>query len=147
MIWFKNYVAEELESYITSKKGLVALLGIHVLELNDDDLKLNMMVDARLHQVHGIMHGGATCVLIESAGSLASGLVLDPNVAYAVGSQINVNHLRPVKNGMLVAVVKAVHLGRQKHVWDVAVYEESSGKMVSKGELTCAVLKVHEYDR
>lgn len=140
MIWFKNYAVEDLEAYIANKKGLVSLLGIHVLEISNDVLKLNMMVDERLHQVHGIMHGGATCVLIETAGSLASGIVLDPNVARAVGSQINVNHLRPVKHGMLVAVVKAVHLGRQKHVWDISVYEESTGKIVSKGELTCAVI-------
>jgi 1,4-dihydroxy-2-naphthoyl-CoA hydrolase len=147
MIWFKNYAVEELDAYLHKKAGLVSLLGIHVFEINGDVLKLNMNVDERLHQVHGIMHGGATCVLIETAGSLASGLILDPNLSYAVGSQINVNHLRPIKQGMLTAVVKAVHLGRQKHVWDISVYEESTGKIVSKGELTCSVLKVHEYDR
>lgn len=147
MIWFKKYLVDELDAYITNKKGLVALLGIHVIEVGDDVLKLNMMVDERLHQVHGIMHGGASCVLIETAGSLASGLVLDPSEEHAVGSQINVNHLRPVKNGMLVAVVKAVHIGRQKHVWDISVYEQSTGKLVSKGELTCAVITAHGYDR
>ncbi len=147
MIWFKNYIAKELDAYITGKNGLVSLMGIHVREIGDDVLKLNMAVTESLHQVHGIMHGGATCVLIETAGSIASGLVLDPKEARSVGSQINVNHLRPVKSGMLIAIVKAVHLGRKKHVWDICVYGESTGKMIAKGELTCAIISAHESDR
>lgn len=147
MIWFKNYNVEEVQTYMSSKKGLAVSLDIKLFEIGDDFVKLSMPVNERVHQVHGIMHGGASCVLIETAGSIASGLCIDPSIAYVVGSQIHVNHLRPVKNAMLVAISKVVYLGRQKHVWDISVYEESTNKIVSKGELTCAVVSVHGYDQ
>jgi len=148
MIWFKNYTVEEVQAYMSSKKGLAVSLDIKLFEIGDDFVKLRMPVNERLHQVHGIMHGGASCVLVETAGSIASGLCIDPDEVYVVGSQIHVNHLRPVKNAMLVAVAKVVHLGRQKHVWDISVYgEASSDKLICKGELTCAVVSANEYDR
>lgn len=147
MIWFKKYSVEEIESFMYSKKGLAQLLDIHLLEMGDNFLKLSMPITESIQQVHGIMHGGATCVLVETAGSIASGLCLDPSKAHAVGSQIHVNHLRPVKDGMLMAICKSLHLGRQKHVWDIEVYAESTSKLIAKGELTCAVIKEHGYDQ
>lgn len=138
MIWFKSYTVAELSAYL-SKNGLMSLLGIEVFEIGDDFMHVRMPVTDKIHQIHGIMHGGATCVLVETAGSIASGICLDPQKQYAVGSQINVNHLRPIKEGAIIAKCKLVHLGRQKHVWDVPVYEEATGRLIAKGELTCAI--------
>jgi 1,4-dihydroxy-2-naphthoyl-CoA hydrolase len=138
MIWFKRYTAEDLKPY-TEEQGLVKHLNITVAEIGDDYLHLRMPVAAYTMQAAGIMHGGTTCALVESAGSFASRMCLDPAKQYSVGSVINVNHLHPITDGTLIAICKPVHLGRQKHVWDIVVQEEGTDKLIAKGELTCAV--------
>lgn len=139
MIWFKKYTLDEL-AMLSSKRSLVQLLDIKATELGEDYLCATMPVDERTHQIFGILHGGATCVLVESVGSIASGLILDPSKQYAVGSHISVNHLRQVKEGNVIATCKPVHIGRLKHVWDIPVHSVETGKLIAKGELTCAVI-------
>lgn len=139
MLWFKNYNVAELALFL-SKNQLMAVLNIEVVEIGTDYLQMRMPVTPTLHQGQGIMHGGATCVLVETIGSVASGMCVDRAQYYCVGSQISVNHLRPIKEGAIIAKCTIVHLGRQKHVWDIPVFDESSGKIIAKGELTCAVL-------
>lgn len=139
MLWFKNYTLEDV-NYYTHQRGLVQLLNISILEIGADFLIARMPVTPDLLQVHGIMHGGATCVLVETIGSFASRMCLDPELQYSVGSQIQVNHLRPVRTGVVIAKCMPVHVGRQKHVWEIPVYAEDTGKIIAKGELTCAVI-------
>lgn len=137
MIWFKDYKPEELKSFVTHE-NIVEALGIEFYEVGEDYVKVRMPVDKRTHQIHGILHGGATCVLAESAGSFASLMVIDPSKYYAVGSQIYANHLRPVSEGFVTATCTPVHLGRTKHVWDIPVHADN-GKLIAKCELTCMV--------
>lgn len=138
MIWHKNYTIEEIEGFITHE-NIVQGLGIEFTEIAADHLTARMPVDSRTHQIHGILHGGATCVLAETIGSFASLMVVDPDKNYAVGSQISVNHLRPVTKGHVTATCKPVHLGKSKHVWDIMIASDE-GKLVAKCELTCAVI-------
>ncbi len=137
MIWHKSYTLADLHNLITHD-SIVRHVGIEFLEIGDDFLKIRMPVDKRTHQIHGILHGGATCVLTETAGSVASLMCVDPATHYAVGSVISTNHLRPVKDGYVTATARPVHLGRTKHVWDIQVHDDN-GKLVAKSELTCAV--------
>jgi 1,4-dihydroxy-2-naphthoyl-CoA hydrolase len=137
MIWFKKYSLDEVKSLITSE-NVVDLLGIEFTEIGDDYLKAKMPVDKRTHQIHGILHGGATCILAESAGSFASLMCIDLDHKYAVGSHISANHLRPIKEGHVIATCRPVHLGRSKHVWDILVHSDKD-KLIAKCELTCAV--------
>lgn len=137
MIWHKSYTLADLHNLITHD-SIVRHVGIEFLEIGDDFLKIRMPVDKRTHQIHGILHGGATCVLTETAGSVASLMCVDPDTHYAVGSVISTNHLRPVKDGYVTATARPVHLGRTKHVWDIQVHDDN-GKLVAKSELTCAV--------
>lgn len=139
MIWFKNYTLEELTPF-AKMRGLVNLLGIEITEVGADYLIAGMPVTPDHLQIHGIMHGGATCVLVETIGSFASRMCLDPVNQYSVGSFINVNHLRQMENGCIFAKCMPVHLGRQKHVWDIPVFSKETGKIIAKGELTCAVI-------
>jgi len=139
MIWFKPYTLEEL-SLLASSKTMAHLLDISIADIGADYLCARMPVNSRVYQIQGILHGGATCVLVETVGSVASYLCLDPHKQYAVGSLIHVNHLRPVKDGVITATSRPVHLGRQKHVWDISVKHEASDKLIAKGELTCAVI-------
>lgn len=137
MIWHKPYTLADLHNLITHD-SIVGHVGIEFMEIGDDFLKIRMPVDRRTHQIHGILHGGATCVLTETAGSVASLMCVDPDTHYAVGSVISTNHLRPVKDGYVTATARPVHLGRTKHVWDIQVHDDK-GKLAAKSELTCAV--------
>lgn len=137
MIWSKPYTIAELRDFMTHD-NIVQHIGIEFVEIGPDFLKLRMPVDHRTHQIHGILHGGATCVLTETAGSVASLMCIEANTHYAVGSVISANHLRPVKAGFVTATARPVHLGRTKHVWDIQVHDDG-GKLIAKSELTCAV--------
>lgn len=137
MIWFKDYKIPEIKQLITSD-NILDHLGIEFVEIGPDHLKVRMPVDHRTKQVHGILHGGATCVLAETAGSFASLMCIDLEKFYSVGSVITANHLRPIDSGHITATAKPVHLGRTKHVFEIPVHDDN-GKLVAKCELTCAV--------
>lgn len=138
MIWFREYKAEELRSFMTTD-NILDHLGIEFVEMGPDYVKARMPVDRRTHQIHGILHGGATCVLAETVGSFASLMCIDREKRHAMGSMITANHLRPIESGWVTATCRPVHLGRTKHVWDIMVHS-SDGKAVAKCELTCAVV-------
>ena len=142
MIWFKEYTISEIEKFITHD-CILDHLGLEFVEIGNasgaEFLKAKLPVDCRTHQIHGILHGGSTCVLAETVGSFASLMCIDMDKKYAVGSQINVNHLRPAKSGFIIATCRPAHIGRSKHVWDILV-ENDLGKLIAKAELTCAVV-------
>ncbi|MCS5592623.1 MAG: hotdog fold thioesterase [Gammaproteobacteria bacterium] len=115
-------------------------LGIEFVEVGKDYLKARMPVDKRTHQLYGVLHGGATCVLAETIGSIASLMSINLKQKTAVGSIISANHLRSVTNGYVSATCTAIHIGRQKHVWRILVHSDK-GKLISTCELTCAVIE------
>jgi 1,4-dihydroxy-2-naphthoyl-CoA hydrolase len=138
-IWSRdNFTPEDVNSHIT-EKSILNFLDIRFTEIGDDYVKARMPVNERTHQIYGILHGGATCVLTESVGSIASILCIDQDKKTVVGSVITANHLRPVKDGYVECVCRPVHIGRTKHVWDMQVFDDQ-GKLVAKSELTCAII-------
>ncbi|MBL4658645.1 MAG: hotdog fold thioesterase [Flavobacteriales bacterium] len=121
--------------------NILEVLGIEVLEIGDDFVKGKMPVDHRTHQPHGILHGGASVVLAESLGSIASNLVVDSSKQYAVGLDVNANHLRPVSEGYVYGISRPIHIGRKSHVWSIEITNEE-GKMVCISRLTMAVIDI-----
>jgi 1,4-dihydroxy-2-naphthoyl-CoA hydrolase len=83
-----------------AKNTMCDHLGIEFLEMGDDFLVARMPVDRRTKQPAGIMHGGASCVLAETVGSMAAQFCVDMSKYYCVGLDINTNHIRSVKDGM-----------------------------------------------
>ncbi len=116
-------------------------LGIEVTEIGDDFIKATMPVDHRTHQPFGLLHGGASCVLAETLGSIASTLCIDPSKEMAVGVEINANHLRSVRSGHVEGTVRPVHIGRTIHVWNIEI--KAGEKLICVSRLTCAIKK-HE---
>ncbi|QRR01639.1 hotdog fold thioesterase [Dyadobacter sandarakinus] len=115
-------------------------IGIEFTEITSDYLIARMPVDARTHQPFGILHGGASVVLAETLGSIASYLVLpDPSKQHAVGLEINANHLRPVREGFVYGKVTAIHVGRTTHIWDIRITNEEQ-KLVCISRLTVAIV-------
>lgn len=134
----KGYTIEDLNKNIP-EKSILRLLDIQFTKIDDFELTGTMPVDERTHQVYGILHGGATCVLTETVGSIASLLCIDEDTQSSVGSYISANHLRPIREGRVTCVCRAVHIGRTKHVWDMEVLSPE-GKLIAKSELTTAVI-------
>jgi len=108
--------------------------------IGDDFLKLSMEITDKTRQPYGFLHGGASCVLAETVGSVASALVIDREKYYCVGLEINANHLRSVSDGKVTAVAAPLHLGRSTHVWDIKIYDDKE-KLFCVSRLTVAVLQ------
>jgi 1,4-dihydroxy-2-naphthoyl-CoA hydrolase len=119
---------------------MAAFLGIEWVEVGENFLKAKMPVDERTRQPYGLLHGGASCVLAESIGSVASALVIDKEKAYCVGLEINANHIRSAKSGFVTGTATPLHLGASTHVWDIKIYDEKE-KLVCVSRLTVAILK------
>jgi 1,4-dihydroxy-2-naphthoyl-CoA hydrolase len=137
-IWFKPYTVEALRPFNEVK--MLAHLDIRLEEIGEDYLTGSMPVDDRTQQPFGILHGGASVVLAESLGSIASNLVLDHNTHYAVGLDVNANHLRSVSSGRVTGVAKPLHLGRSTHVWEIKIMDQQ-GKLCVISRLTMAVME------
>ena len=114
-------------------------LGIEFLEVGDDYIVARMPVDHRTLQPHGIMHGGASCVLAETVGSIAANFCVSEE-HYCVGLDINTNHIRAVRDGYVTAKAKPFHIGKSTQVWGIKI-KDDEGRLVSVNRLTMAVLK------
>ncbi|WP_228098873.1 hotdog fold thioesterase [Pedobacter sp. MC2016-24] len=121
------------------KNHMGAFLDIQFTQVAEDTLTATMPVDERTHQPAGILHGGASVVLAETLGSIASFMVIDPDKYQAVGLEINANHLRPVKSGLVTGICKPLHIGAKTHVWEIKIYNDK-GKMNCVSRLTVAIL-------
>lgn len=136
-MWFSVFTAAQLNE--RPKNHLGGLLDIQFTEIGDDFLTATMPVDERTHQPAGILHGGASVVLAETLGSIASYMCIDPEKYMAVGLEINANHLRPVKSGLVTGICKPLHIGAKTHVWEIKIYNDK-GKMNCISRLTVAVI-------
>jgi 1,4-dihydroxy-2-naphthoyl-CoA hydrolase len=139
MIWFdKELSVEKLKPL--GKGTMSEVLDIQWTEVGDNFIKATMPVDHRTIQPYGLLHGGASCVLAETIGSVASAMVVDHNKYYCVGIEINANHVRGVKQGMVTGIASPLHIGASTHVWDIRIYDERE-KLVCVSRLTVAVLE------
>lgn len=136
-MWYKKTTLEELNS--RPKKSLSSWIGIEFSEITDDSLSATMPVDERTRQQAGILHGGASVVLAETLGSVASTLIIDPDKWMAVGLEINANHLRPVSQGYVKGVCTPIHIGTKTHVWDIKIFNDQ-GKLNCISRLTVAII-------
>jgi len=136
-MWFKNFTVDDLNS--RPKNHIGGLLDIRFTEIGEDFIIGTMPVDERTHQPAGILHGGASVVLAETLGSIASYMCIDPEKYMAVGLEVNANHLRPVKRGLVKGICKPLHIGAKTQVWEIKIYDER-GKMNCISRLTVAII-------
>jgi uncharacterized protein (TIGR00369 family) len=118
---------------------LASHLGIEVVALGADFVRASMPVDARTRQPFGLLHGGASVVLAETLGSIAANLCLDPATQVAVGVEINANHLRAVRDGVVTGTARPLHVGRATQVWEIRIEDERQ-RLVCVSRLTVAVV-------
>lgn len=121
-----------------SANTAIAALGIVFTEIGPDFLRATMPVDSRTHQPFGLLHGGASALLAETLGSSAGGLSA-PEGCGVVGIEINANHLRGVRAGIVTGTARSLHVGRSTQVWEIRI-EDAAGKLVCISRLTLAVV-------
>ena len=137
MIWIRNYTVEELNN--RPKNHLGSLLEIEFTKVGDDFLEAKMPVNENTRQPYGILHGGASVVLAETLGSVASNMCLDEDRYMGVGLEVNANHLRPVSFGFVTGTCKPLHIGAKTHVWEIRMTNDK-GKMNCISRLTVAIV-------
>lgn len=137
MIWFKPFTVEEINN--RPKNHLGALLDIKFIDFTDRSLMASMPVNEKTHQPTGILHGGASVVLAETLGSVASFLCVNPEKYIAVGLEVNANHLRSVSTGQVTGICEPLHIGAKTHVWDIKIYNDKK-KLCCVSRLTVAIL-------
>ncbi|GAB3043910.1 hotdog fold thioesterase [Stenotrophomonas tumulicola] len=122
-----------------SADTVIARLGIVFTAVGEDWLQATMPVDARTHQPYGILHGGASVVLAETLGSSAANLCVDTAEKVCVGLEINANHVRAKRDGLVTGTARALHVGRSTQLWDIRI-EDEQGRLVCTSRLTLAVV-------
>lgn len=137
MIWKNVLSAEELNDRYVNNIG--THLGIQFVEMTSDRLVATMPVDDRTRQPFGILHGGASVVLAETLGSIGSNLIVWEDGKMGVGMEVNANHLRPVKDGLVRGVCTPIHIGGKTHVWDIKIYDKNE-RLSCISRLTVAIV-------
>src|SRR5436190_19931252 len=114
-------ILEELRASATSH--LADTLGIQVTELTPQRVVATMTVDDRTRQPFGILHGGASVALAETVASLGAVMNVDLEKSMTVGLEINANHLRAKREGIVRATATPFHVGRSTQVWDIRIVD------------------------
>ena len=129
----KNLDPEQIK--MAFKNTLMEHLEIEIDHIGDDYITATMPVGPKTHQPLGYLHGGATVALAESLGSMASFLLIDQQNQNVFGLEINANHIRSKKEGVVKATARPIHLGSQTHIWDIRIEDEDQ-KLISIVRLT-----------
>ena len=122
------------------KNTMAEALGMELLEAAPGRVVLTMPVDHRTHQPYGLLHGGASVALAETAASLGGWILVAPEGKVVVGQEINANHLRSVRSGKVKAIGEPLHQGKASQVWEVKIYDEQD-RMVCISRCTLAVIE------
>lgn len=137
MIWQRIWSLEQINA--RNAGTLNEALGIRYTAIGDDHLVATMPCDARTKQPFGLLHGGANVALAESLGSLAGLLTLPEGGGRTVGIEINANHLRAVRDGVVTGTARALHLGRSTQVWEIRIVD-AEGRLSCVSRITLAVV-------
>jgi 1,4-dihydroxy-2-naphthoyl-CoA hydrolase len=121
------------------KNTMMEALGIRFTAIGEDFVEATMPVDGRTHQPAGILHGGASCALAETLGSIGSSLLLNLEEFVPVGLEINANHIRPMQSGEVIGRAEPLHIGRTTHIWEIRIRNKED-KLVCISRLTVAVV-------
>jgi 1,4-dihydroxy-2-naphthoyl-CoA hydrolase len=122
------------------KNTAVDRLGIEITAVGADYLEGRMPVDHRTLQPFGLLHGGASVLLLETLASAAGNHCIDQATHLCVGLEINCNHLRAVRAGFVRGRAEAIHVGRRSMVWGLNLYDEQD-RLASSGRMTAAVVE------
>ena len=139
LMWKQNEITLDALN-AQSANTMAETLEIRFTEIGEQHLCASMPVNHNTQQPYGLLHGGASAALAETIGSVASWLCIDIDKEICTGIEINCNHVRGKKSGVVVARVEPLHVGAKTHVWDIKIRDERD-KLICVSRLTVAVLK------
>nr|WP_139365053.1 hotdog fold thioesterase [Litchfieldia alkalitelluris] len=125
------------------KNTLINALGIKIIELSEERAVASMPVDERTRQPYGVLHGGASVALAETIASIGTYNLLDQEKEYCVGLEINANHIKSKKDGIVKAVATPLHKGRKTMVWDIKIIDEKA-QLICVSRCTMAILPIQQ---
>jgi len=137
MIWKVRPTAEMIAN-LANKEHMGTYLGIEFVEVGDDFISGRMPVDHRTIQPFGLLHGGASCVLAETLGSVGGGFCVDYPKQTVVGLEINANHIRAARQGYVYGKATPIHIGKSTQVWEIKI-TNGANQLVCISRLTLAV--------
>lgn len=121
---------------------MMEALGMQIESSSKDCVVMTMPVTDKVRQPFGLLHGGASVALAESAASVGTWLNINQENQRAVGLEINANHVRAKREGLLRATAVPVHKGRTTMVWDIRIHDEQEA-LVCISRCTVAVVNVN----
>jgi uncharacterized protein (TIGR00369 family) len=124
---------------LPQRQTLLDTLGIEIVEASKERVVATMPVGPKVHQPFGLLHGGASVALAETVASTAGWMNIDSSKETVVGLEINANHLRGKRDGVVTAVATPIHVGRRTQVWEIRISDEY-GKAVCISRCTLAVV-------
>ncbi|MDE1960086.1 MAG: hotdog fold thioesterase [Xanthomonadaceae bacterium] len=136
-IWKQPVALEQLNAL--NRNTMMAAIGIVFTEVGDDYPRATMPVDARTHRPYGMLHGGASAALAETLGSTGGMMTIGAENGDIVGIEINANHVRAVRSGVVTGTARPLHLGRSTQVWEIRIEDEQQ-RLVCISRLTLAVV-------
>jgi 1,4-dihydroxy-2-naphthoyl-CoA hydrolase len=138
-IWFNKNLS--ISDLLPLAKGTFGEhIGMEWVEIGPDYLKASLPVDQRTKQPYGLLHGGASVALAETLGSVGAAMVVDNDKHYCVGLEINANHVRSAREGLVTGIASPIHIGTSTHVWDIKIYDNKE-KLICVSRITVAILK------
>lgn len=119
---------------------LIETLGINIILLQKELVKATMPVDERTRQPFGYLHGGASVVLAETIASIGAYELIDSTKETVVGLEINANHVKGKKDGIVTGIGKVLHRGKSTMVWDIQIVDEEN-ELICISRCTIGILK------
>jgi 1,4-dihydroxy-2-naphthoyl-CoA hydrolase len=129
---------EETAAGLVYQNTIHETLGIRAIDVTADRVVLEMDIGPKVHQPMGLLHGGASAVLAESAASMGAYMNCEPEKEFAVGTDLNISHLRARREGLLKAIAQPIRKGRTTHVWNIDLVD-GNGELVAVARCTLAV--------
>lgn len=132
-----NKVPEELSEHL--HRAMASTIGIELTLLSPDKVVATMPVDDRTRQPFGLLHGGASAALAETVASIGAFLNVDKDKQAAVGVELNANHIRGKREGIVTATATPLHRGRKIHVWEIRIEDEEK-RLICAARCTLAII-------
>ncbi len=125
---------------VSVSNTLLEALGMEVEELSPEKVVISMPVGPKTHQPMGYLHGGASVALAESAASVGAFLHVDPSEYNVFGIEINANHIKSKRDGVVKGIATPIHIGRSTMVWEIKIVDEEEN-LISISRCTIGVVK------
>ncbi|AZQ63006.1 hotdog fold thioesterase [Flammeovirga pectinis] len=122
------------------RDNMLGHLDIEFISVEDGLIVATMPVDQRTKQPMGLLHGGASMVLAETLGSVGALTHAIDRETVPVGQEINANHIKSARNGIVTGFAKPIHIGKKSHVWEIKIYDDEDN-LLCISRMTIALIR------